>query len=102
MSILLSKKSKVICQGITGSSGSLHTRLCKEYGTNMVGGVTPGKGGQDFEGTPIFDTVKEAVDQKGAEGYGRTAIARWRAEAGAETPHRPRLHPRRCSAHLQR
>ena len=67
MSILIDKKSKVICQGITGSSGSLHTRLCREYGTNMVGGVTPGKGGSDFEGVPIFDTVKEAVDAKGAD-----------------------------------
>ena len=67
MSILLDKSSKVICQGITGSSGSLHTRLCREYGTNIVGGVTPGKGGTDFEGVPIFDTVKEAVDAKGAD-----------------------------------
>jgi succinyl-CoA synthetase alpha subunit len=67
MSILIDKKSKVICQGITGSSGSLHTRLCREYGTNIVGGVTPGKGGTDFEGVPIFDTVKEAVDAKGAD-----------------------------------
>ncbi len=66
MSILLNKDSRVICQGITGSSGSLHTRLCKEYGTQMVGGVTPGKGGTDFEGIPIFDTVKEAVDSKRA------------------------------------
>jgi succinyl-CoA synthetase alpha subunit len=67
MGILVDKNSKVICQGITGASGSLHTRLCKEYGTNMVAGVTPGKGGTDFEGTPIYDTVKEAVDEKGAD-----------------------------------
>lgn len=67
MSILLNKHSKVICQGITGSAGSFHTRLCKEYGTNIVGGVTPGKGGVDFEGTPIFDSVHEAVQEKKAD-----------------------------------
>ncbi len=61
MGILLNTGSKVICQGITGSAGSFHTRLCKEYGTKIVGGVTPGKGGTDFEGTPIFDTVSDAV-----------------------------------------
>jgi len=63
MGILLDKSTKVICQGITGSAGSFHTRLCKEYGTDVVGGVTPGKGGTDFEGTPIFDTVREAVQK---------------------------------------
>lgn len=67
MSILINKDTKVICQGITGKSGSFHTRGCKEYGTQMVGGVTPGKGGQDFDGTPIFDTVEEAVQQTGAD-----------------------------------
>jgi succinyl-CoA synthetase alpha subunit len=67
MGILLTKDSKVICQGITGSAGSFHTRLCKEYGTKLVAGVTPGKGGTDFEGTPIFDSVKEAVEKKGAD-----------------------------------
>lgn len=66
MAILLDKSSRVICQGITGSAGSFHTRLCKEYGTTVVGGVTPGKGGESFEGTPIFDTVREAVDNEGA------------------------------------
>ena len=67
MSILLNKNSRVICQGITGSAGSFHTRLCREYGTNVVGGVTPGKGGGNFEGVPIFDTVKEVVDEHGAD-----------------------------------
>jgi succinyl-CoA synthetase alpha subunit len=66
MAILLDKNSRVICQGITGSAGSFHTRLCKEYGTTIVGGVTPGKGGENFEGTPIFDTVREAVEKEGA------------------------------------
>src|SRR5882672_6008621 len=67
MAILLDKNSRVICQGITGSAGAFHTRLCKEYGTMMVAGVTPGKGGADLDGIPIFDTVKEAVDQKKAD-----------------------------------
>jgi succinyl-CoA synthetase alpha subunit len=66
MAILLDKTSKVICQGITGSAGSFHTKLCKEYGTNMVAGVTPGKGGGQFEGIPIFDTVRETVDAHSA------------------------------------
>ena len=60
MSILVGKDSKVVTQGITGSTGQFHTRTCKEYGTNMVAGVTPGKGGGDFEGIPVYDTVGEA------------------------------------------
>jgi succinyl-CoA synthetase alpha subunit len=60
MSILIDKNTRVICQGITGDSGAFHTRGCREYGTRMVGGVTPGKGGQTFEGLPVFDTVMEA------------------------------------------
>src|SRR6056297_1927715 len=67
MSILVDANTKVICQGITGSAGSFHTRGCKEYGTQMVGGVTPGKGGQTAEGLPVFDTVEEAVEQTGAD-----------------------------------
>lgn len=66
MAILLNHDSRVICQGITGSAGSFHTRLCKEYGTMIVGGVTPGKGGTEFEGTPVFDTVREAVQKRNA------------------------------------
>lgn len=66
MSIYVNKNTRVICQGITGKSGSFHTKGCRDYGTQMVGGVTPGKGGTDFEGTPIFDTVEEAVKQTGA------------------------------------
>ncbi|MCB0010144.1 MAG: succinate--CoA ligase subunit alpha, partial [Anaerolineales bacterium] len=62
MSILVDANTKVICQGITGSAGSFHTRGCRDYGTKMVGGVTPGKGGQTFEGLPVFDTVEEAVN----------------------------------------
>lgn len=67
MAILLNNKSRVICQGITGSAGGFHSRLCKEYGTNMVAGVTPGKGGEKFEGIPVYDTVKEAVDHHQAD-----------------------------------
>src|SRR3989338_8577808 len=60
MSILVDKNTRVICQGITGSAGSFHTEKCKEYGTNIVGGVTPGKGGSSYVGIPIFNTVREA------------------------------------------
>ncbi len=67
MSILLNANSKVICQGITGAAGSFHTKLCKEYGTKMVAGVTPGKGGTSYEGIPIFDTVRETVSETGAD-----------------------------------
>jgi succinyl-CoA synthetase alpha subunit len=66
MSILVNKNTKVITQGITGSTGQFHTKACKEYGTQMVAGVTPGKGGQEFEGIPIFDTVIEAKKKTGA------------------------------------
>ena len=67
MSILVNGNTKVICQGITGSAGAFHTRGCLEYGTQMVGGVTPGKGGtRDENGLPIFNTVGEAVRTTGA------------------------------------
>lgn len=66
MSILVNKNTRVLTQGITGATGQLHTRACKEYGTQMVGGVVPGKGGTDFEGIPIFDTVEQARKATGA------------------------------------
>ncbi len=67
MSILIDASTKVICQGITGGAGAFHTKGCLEYGTQMVGGVTPGKGGQkDANGLPIFDTVAQAVKATGA------------------------------------
>ena len=66
MSILINKDTKVICQGITGKVGEFHTRGCLEYGTQMVGGVTPKKGGQEVAGLPVFNTVAEAVEQTGA------------------------------------
>lgn len=61
MSILVDKNTRVLTQGITGATGQFHTRACKQYGTAMVAGVTPGKGGSEFEGIPIFDTVAQAV-----------------------------------------
>ena len=66
MSILVHRETRVICQGITGKAGAFHTKGCKEYGTKMVGGVTPGKSGETVEGLPVFDTVEEAVNQTGA------------------------------------
>ena len=66
MSILVGKDTKVLVQGITGRDGSFHTKLMKEYGTNVVGGVTPGKGGMTVEGVPVFNTVHEAVEKTGA------------------------------------
>jgi len=66
VSILVNKSTKVVTQGITGATGQFHTRACREYGTQMVAGVTPGKGGSDFEGIPIFDTVSSAVASTGA------------------------------------
>ena len=66
MSILVNKSTRVLCQGITGKAGAFHTKGCKEYGTQMVGGVTPGKGGETVEGLPVFDTVIEAVEKTGA------------------------------------
>ena len=61
MSILIDSNTKLLVQGITGSQGMLHTQGCMDYGTNVVAGVTPGKGGQDFEGVPIFNSVLDAV-----------------------------------------
>ena len=66
MSILVNKKTHVLTQGITGATGQFHTKACKEYGTEMVAGVTPGKGGTSFEDIPIFDTVERAVKETGA------------------------------------
>ncbi len=63
MSILIDKDSRVICQGITGSHGTFHTEQAIEYGTKMVGGVTPGKGGMEHLGLPVFDTVAEAKEK---------------------------------------
>jgi len=67
MAILVDKNSKIMVQGITGRAGSFHTKRMIEYGTNIVGGTTPGKGGQVVEGRPVFDTVIECVEKTGAD-----------------------------------
>jgi succinyl-CoA synthetase alpha subunit len=67
MSILVNKDTRVITQGITGSAGLFHTQQCMDYGTKMVGGVTPGKGGTSVDGFPVFDTVYQAKKQTGAD-----------------------------------
>jgi len=66
MSVLVDKNTRLLVQGISGKTGAFHTAQAKEYGTNVVAGVTPGKGGTTFEGTPVFDTVAEAVAKTGA------------------------------------
>jgi len=66
MAIWVDKNTKLICQGITGSQGSFHAKGCRDYGTQVVGGVTPGRGGQTHEGFSVFDTVEEAVKKTGA------------------------------------
>lgn len=67
MSILVDRNSKVICQGFTGRQGTFHSEQCIEYGTQMVGGVTPGRGGETHLGLPVFDTVHDAVAGTGAD-----------------------------------
>src|SRR5216110_3291208 len=67
MSILVDKSTRVIVQGLTGREGTFHAKACAEYGTQIVGGVTPGKGGTTHEGWPVFNTVQQAVDKTGAD-----------------------------------
>jgi len=66
MSILVNKHTRVICQGFTGKQGTFHSQQCLEYGTKLVGGVTPGRGGEKHLGLPVFDTVRDAVTKTGA------------------------------------
>jgi len=67
MSILVDKNSKIVCQGITGSQGTFHSEQCIAYGTQLVAGVTPGRGGQQHLGVPVFNTMREAVKESGAD-----------------------------------
>lgn len=67
MSILVNKNSKIVCQGITGNQGSFHTEQCIEYGTQVVAGVTPGRGGEQHIGVPVYNTMREAVSDTGAD-----------------------------------
>src|SRR5258707_7380726 len=67
MSILVDKNTRVIVQGLTGREGTFHAKACAEYGTKIVGGVTPGKGGTTHEGFPVFNGVQEAVDKTRAD-----------------------------------
>jgi succinyl-CoA synthetase alpha subunit len=67
MSILIDRSTRVVVQGLTGREGTFHAKACAEYGTKIVGGVTPGKGGTTHEGWPVFNTVQEAVDKTGAD-----------------------------------
>jgi succinyl-CoA synthetase alpha subunit len=67
MSVLVNKDSKIVCQGITGNQGSFHTEQCIDYGTQVVAGVTPGRGGQEHLGVPVFNTVRDAVNETGAD-----------------------------------
>jgi succinyl-CoA synthetase alpha subunit len=67
MSVLVNKDSRIVCQGITGNQGSFHTEQCIEYGTQVVAGVTPGRGGQEHLGVPVYNTVRDAVAATGAD-----------------------------------
>ena len=91
MSILVNKETKVICQGFTGSHGSFHSEQAIKYGTNLVGGVTPKKGGQEHLGRPVFNTVKEAKDKTGANASMIYVPAKF---AAADVGGRPRVGTR--------
>jgi len=81
LSILVDRNSKIICQGITGKQGTFHADQCNQYGTKIVGGVTPGKGGQQHLGVPVFDTVMEAKEQTDADVSVIFVPAQYAAEA---------------------
>jgi len=81
MAILINSDSKIIVQGITGKSGLLHALQCRDYGSNIVGGVTPGKGGTTIEGFPVFDTLDEAIHATGATVSMILVPAPWAADA---------------------
>jgi len=87
MSVLVNKNTKVIVQGITGSAGTFHAKQMREYGTQVVGGVTPGKGGTTHEGFPVFDSVEQAVEKTGADASVIYVPPPFAAEAILEAAH---------------
>ncbi len=87
MSILVDKNTKVICQGFTGKQGTFHSEQCIAYGTQVVGGVTPGRGGDTHLGRPVFDTVHDAVAATASCTVSKTGRARW------VSPPRPGVTP---------
>ena len=87
MSILIDESTRVIVQGITGRDGSFHARAMRDYGTKVVGGVTPGKGGTDLDGIPVFNTMKEAVEKTGANTSVVYVKAAFAADAILEAAH---------------
>ncbi len=84
MAILVTRKSRVLVQGITGGAGSSHTKRMLEYGTQIVAGTSPGKGGQEMHGVPVYDTVRECVEKEGADTSVIFLPARFVMEAGIE------------------
>jgi len=76
MSILVNKESKIVCQGITGNQGSFHTGQCIDYGTNVVAGVTPGRGGETHLEVPVYNTMREAVSETGGRRSLRTQFSK--------------------------
>ena len=114
MAIVIDQNTKLVVQGLTGSEGSFHAGRNKEYGTNLVAGVTPGKGGTDHNGTPIFDTVSDAVDATGANCSMVFVPARFAADAVLEsyeagidtviaiTEHIPAMDMARVVSYLER
>ncbi len=85
MAVIVTENTKLVVQGLTGSEGSFHAGRNKEYGTNLVAGVTPGKGGTDHNGTPVFNTVQEAIDATGANTTMVMVPARFAADAILES-----------------
>ena len=85
MSVLVNKNTRVITQGITGAQGTFHTQQAIAYGTNVVGGTTPGKGGQTAVGVPVFDTVREAKEKTGCDASGIYVPPAGRAVEQAES-----------------